>query len=140
MITEPLNRDFQLFGRLNIIGDSYYRFYKNFRINDSYLDFIGDYNNPELNIKAEYKNVSSVNNVQEIMYVVLDIKGTRYKPELTLSLRDENGGQQRGNDAQTKAISYLLFGSPYSCRKQCFEQPWYKFWVPAAHPHFFTKH
>jgi hypothetical protein len=106
------NRDFQLFGRLNIIGDSYYRFYKNFRIKDSYLDFIGDYNNPELNIKAEYKNISTVNNVQEIMYVVLDIKGTRYKPELTLSLRDENGGQQRGNDAQTKAISYLLFGSP----------------------------
>ncbi len=106
------NRDFQLFGRLNIIGDSYYRFYKNFRINNSYLDFIGDYNNPELNIKAEYKNISSVNNVQEIMYVVLDIKGTRYKPELTLSLRDENGGQQRGNDAQTKAISYLLFGAP----------------------------
>ena len=33
----------------------------------------------------------------------LTIKGTRYKPELTLSLRNENGEQQRVNDAQTKA-------------------------------------
>lgn len=107
------DRRFQLFGRLNIVGDSYYRFYKNFRINDSYLDFIGDYNNPLLNIKAEYKNISTntATNTQEIMFVVLDIKGTRYKPELTLSLRDDDGARQTGSDAQAKAISYLLFGS-----------------------------
>jgi hypothetical protein len=108
------DRRFQLFGRLNIVGDSYYRFYKNFRINNSYLDFNGDYNNPELNIKAEYKNIRTdpATNTQEIMFVVLDITGTRYLPKLTLSLRNENDTRQTGPQAQTDAISYLLFGSP----------------------------
>jgi hypothetical protein len=106
------DRRFQLFGRLNIVGDSYYRFYKNFSISNSYLDFNGDYNDPSLNINAEYKNVSTVNNQEEIMYVVLEIKGTRYKPSLTLSLRSEDDTKETGAEAQNKAISYLLFGAP----------------------------
>ncbi len=110
------DKHFQLFGRLNIVGDSYYRFYKNFKIDNSYLDFIGDYNNPILNIQAEYKNVRTVSNTQgntqEVMYVVLDIKGTRYKPALTLSLRAADGTKSEGTQAQSEAISYLLFGAP----------------------------
>ncbi|MCC6866597.1 MAG: translocation/assembly module TamB domain-containing protein [Ignavibacteria bacterium] len=107
------DRRFQLFGRMNIVGDSYYRFYKNFSINDSYLDFNGDYNNPELHIKAQYTNYRTLpDNSQEKMYVLLDITGTRYKPLLTLSLMDNSGVKQEGNDAQTKALSYLLFGAP----------------------------
>ena len=107
------DRRFQLFGRLNIVGDSYYRFYKNFSITNSYLDFNGDYNNPSLNIKAQYKNIrTTTDNTQEIMYVDLDIAGTRYKPELTLSLTNDVGTKETGPEAQTKAISYLLFGGP----------------------------
>lgn len=108
------DRRFQLFGRLNIVGDSYYRFYKNFSINDSYLDFNGDYNNPELNIKAEYKNIRTIpeSNTQEIMFVDLDISGTRYAPKLTLSLKSDDGVRVTGSKAQADAISYLLFGSP----------------------------
>ena len=106
------DKRFQLFGRLNIVGDSYYRFYKNFRIQDSYLDFIGDYNDPILKINAEYKNIRTVDNTQEIMYVVLEITGTRYKPELTLSLRSENGAISTGQQAQSDAMSYILFGAP----------------------------
>lgn len=106
------DRRFQLFGRLYIVGDSYYRFYKNFSIRDSYLDFNGDYNNPALTIKAEYKNIRTVDDKQEIMYVVLDITGTRYQPKLTLSLKDDNDNIQTGPDIETKAISYLLFGGP----------------------------
>ncbi|HMQ97755.1 MAG TPA: translocation/assembly module TamB domain-containing protein [Ignavibacteria bacterium] len=106
------DRRFQLFGRLNIVGDSYYRFYKNFSIGNSYLEFNGDYNNPALNIKAEYKNVRTVDNNQEITFVVLDISGTRYQPKLTLSLRNNDGVKKEGPEAQTEAISYLLFGGP----------------------------
>jgi len=107
------DKRFQLFGRLNIVGDSYYRFYKNFAINDSYLDFNGDYNDPLLNINAKYKNIRTTDdNSEEIMYVVLEIKGTRYKPSLTLFLEDESGSKQTGTKAQNDAISYLLFGGP----------------------------
>jgi hypothetical protein len=106
------DRRFQLFGRLNIVGDSYYRFYKNFKINDSYLEFNGDYNNPSLSIKARYKNIRTVDDKQEIMYVVLDIGGTRYKPLLTLSLENEDEVKQEGPDVQATAIAYLLFGGP----------------------------
>lgn len=106
------DRRFQLFGRLNIVGDSYYRFYKNFSIGNSYLEFNGDYNNPALNIKAEYKNIRTVDNNQEIMFVILDISGTRYQPKLTLSLRNNDGVKKEGPEAQTEAISYLLFGGP----------------------------
>jgi hypothetical protein len=107
------DKRFQLFGRLNIVGDSYYRFYKNFSIKDSYLEFFGDYNDPVLNIKAEYKNIRTLSgNEQEIMYVILDITGTRYYPKLTLSLRNADDQVEEGPEAQTKAISYLLFGGP----------------------------
>ncbi len=106
------DRRFQLFGRLNIVGDSYYRFYKNFKINDSYLDFNGDYNNPVLNIKARYMNIRTVEDKQEIMYVILDIGGTRYKPLLTLSLETEQGNKVDQPDVQATAIAYLLFGGP----------------------------
>jgi len=107
------DKRFQLFGRLNIVGDSYYRFYKNFAINDSYLDFNGDYNDPLLNINAKYKNIRTTDdNTEEIMYVVLEIKGTRYKPSLTLFLEDDSGSKQTGTKAQNDAISYLLFGGP----------------------------
>lgn len=112
------DKHFQLFGRLNIVGDSYYRFYKNFKIDNSYVDFIGDYNNPLLNIAAEYKNIRTITNTannttdQEITYVVLNIKGTRYKPELTLSLRNEDGTAEEGTQAQSDAIAILLFGAP----------------------------
>ncbi|MCI0449172.1 MAG: translocation/assembly module TamB [Chlorobi bacterium] len=106
------DKRFQLFGRMDIVGDSYYRFYKNFRINNSFLNFNGDYNDPDLKINAEYKNIRTTNTGPEIMYVILEIKGTRYKPELTLKLRDENGGIQDSPQAQSDAISYLLFGAP----------------------------
>lgn len=113
------DKRFQLFGRLNIVGDSYYRFYKNFKINDSYIDFVGDYNNPLLNIQAVYKNIRTITSTtgssdQEIMYVILKIGGTRYKPALTLSLRkdDLNGQTEEGPQAQSDALGYLIFGMP----------------------------
>lgn len=113
------DKRFQLFGRLNIVGDSYYRFYKNFKINNSYIDFIGDYNNPLLNIQAVYKNIRTItgpsgSSDQEIMYVILKIDGTRYKPALTLSLRKDepDGPLTEGPQAQSDALGYLIFGMP----------------------------
>lgn len=112
---KTINKDFQMFGRLNIIGDSYYRFYKNFRIEESHLDFTGDYNNPILEIRAKYTNYrTTATGETEKVYVILDIEGTRYQPKLTLSIEDEYGSVETGPQAQTDAISYLLFGVPQS--------------------------
>jgi hypothetical protein len=108
------DKHLQLFGDMYIVGDSYYRFYKNFRIQDSKLRFNGDYLDPEVDITAEYKNVSYQNNETEIMYVILEITGTRNKPLLTLKLRNEAGAVQTGPQAQQDALGYLLFGMPLS--------------------------
>lgn len=104
------DRRFQMFGDMNIVGDSYYRFYKNFRIRDSKMTFQGDYMDPKINLTAEYRNISYKENNTEITYVVLEITGTRNRPMLTLKLRDENGMVEQGENAQQEAISLLLFG------------------------------
>ena len=108
------DRRFQMFGDMNIVGDSYYRFYKNFKIIDSKLEFRGDYLDPKIEINAEYKNVRTVEEGTEIMYVLLEIRGTRNKPELTLKLIPENGNEITGSDVQSEALSYLIFGQPLS--------------------------
>jgi hypothetical protein len=97
---------------MDIVGDSYYRiYYKNFKIENSSLSFDGPYDNPQLNIKAKYKNIrTDANGEQEIRYVVLSISGTRYKPQLAFRLEDENGIAITGQDESSNAFSYLLFG------------------------------
>jgi len=105
------DKRFQLFGDMNIVGDSYYRFYKNFKIKDSRMSFRGDYMNPEINLTAEYKNTSyNKDNNTEITFVVLEIKGTRNKPVLTLRLKKEDDTYDTGENVQQEAISLLLFG------------------------------
>jgi translocation-and-assembly-module (TAM) inner membrane subunit TamB-like protein len=104
------DKRFEMFGDMNIVGDSYYRFYKNFKIRDSKLTFQGDIMDPKVELTAEYKNVGYNNNVPEITYVVLQISGTRNKPLLTLKLRDESGTEDKGQNVQQEAISLLLFG------------------------------
>jgi hypothetical protein len=106
-------KDFQFFGTMEIVGDSYYRiYYKNFKIEDSRLIFDGPYDNPLLQINAKYKNINTVNNEQEIVYVVLKITGTRYKPELKFTLEDQNNVAMTGPDETSNALSYLIFGVP----------------------------
>ncbi len=115
--TQP-NKEMFMFGSLDIVGDSYYRFYKNFKIVNSNLTFNGPMLNPELNIHAAYQNIRTVNDgtstTTEKMTVLLDIDGTRYLPKLTLKLQNENGAVQTGTQAQSDAISYLIFGVPIS--------------------------
>ena len=109
------DKRFQMFGDMNIVGDSYYRFYKNFKIRDSKLSFIGDYVNPQIDINAEYKNVRTLDDGStEIMYVTLEIRGSRNKPKLTLKLKNEDMQEVTGSETQSEALSYLIFGRPLS--------------------------
>ncbi|MFI5144016.1 MAG: translocation/assembly module TamB domain-containing protein [Ignavibacteria bacterium] len=109
------NGSLEINGNVDIVGDSYYRYYRNFKVKDSKLVFRGPADNPDLNISAVYeiKSVSqnsflSTNETQGIQ-IVLNITGSKKNPKLVLTLI-ENGEEKTGNDAQADAISYLLFG------------------------------
>ncbi len=111
---KTFDKRFQFFGNMNIVGDSYYRYYKNFAISNSSIVFEGDPINPRINIHAEYTNARTVDNNIETMYIILDITGTRKDPKLVFSLRDAQGVVTSGDNAQSDAFSYLLFGQPVS--------------------------
>lgn len=103
----------QAFGNVDVAGDSYYRFYRDFKLNDSQIKFDGDISDPELKIKGVY--ASQKNNEQygtvttNEVEVVITVKGSVKKPELTLLLF-QDGSEVSGSDAQGDAITYLLFG------------------------------
>lgn len=104
----------QLFGNLYITGDSYYKFYRNFKVQDSRIIFRGYPYNPTLDIHATYsaKQIASditTSTASDNSVIKLDIVGTKNKPQLTLRLF-VNDEEVTGPDAQSDAISYLLFG------------------------------
>lgn len=110
---KTVNGQMQAFGTVDVAGDSYYRFYRDFKLNESTIKFDGDIGNPELDIKGVYS--SQKNNEQygsvttSEVQVVITVKGTPKNPELTLELY-QDGSEVAGSDAQSDAITYLLFG------------------------------
>ena len=110
---KTVNGNLQAFGSVDVAGDSYYRFYRDFKLNESSIKFDGDISNPILDIKGVYS--STKNNEQygsvttSEVEVVITVKGSSKKPELTLNLY-QDGSEVSGSDAQSDAITYLLFG------------------------------
>lgn len=107
------NGQVNAYGTVDVAGDSYYRFYRDFKLNDSQIKFDGEISNPVLDIKGVY--ASQKNNEQygsvttSDVEVVVSIKGNVKEPELTISLY-QDGNEVAGSDAQSDAITYLLFG------------------------------
>lgn len=121
-ITNESKKDMNIYGDVNIVGDSYYRFYRNFKVGQSKISFNGPADDPYLDIHAVYESRSGgtstfgpqnapteVQTSGEGVQIFLDLKGTMIKPELTLRIFI-NGTEVSGSDAQSEAISYLLFG------------------------------
>jgi autotransporter translocation and assembly factor TamB len=100
-------------GEVDIVGNSYYRFYRNFKVKDSRIIFRGPIDKPELDIRAVYENTKSTEQFGSItsspIQVVLTVTGNPSTPEITLRLY-ENGTEMQGNDATSDAITFLLFG------------------------------
>jgi autotransporter translocation and assembly factor TamB len=100
-------------GEIDIVGNSYYRFYRDFKVKDSRIIFHGPINRPELDIRAVYENTKSTEQYGSItsspIQVVLTVTGNPNNPEITLKLY-ENGTEMFGNDATSDAITFLLFG------------------------------
>jgi hypothetical protein len=98
---------------VNVVGNSYYRFYRDFKVKESKIVFRGPLDKPELDIRAVYVNTKATEQFGTItsspIQVVLTVKGEPSNPEITLKLY-ENGTEMQGNDATSDAITFLLFG------------------------------
>ena len=117
-ITADLNlktqdKEFQATGDVNIINNSYYRFYKDFKLKDSKISFNGAISNPLLDIQAVHegvKNTQQFGTVSSVpVNVMLTLKGELDDPKIELKLI-EDGTVVSGSDAQADAITFLLFG------------------------------
>ena len=100
-------------GEANVVGNSYYRFYRDFKVKESKIVFRGPLDKPELDIRAVYVNTRTTEQFGKItnspIQVVLTVIGEPSNPEITLKLY-ENGTEMLGNDATSDAITFLLFG------------------------------
>ncbi len=100
-------------GDIDVLKDSYYRFYKVFKLDDSKISFNGPISEPSLDIRAVHEGTKVTqqygSNSNLPVKVALTLKGQIKKPDLAVKLY-ENGSEITGNDAESDAISYLLFG------------------------------
>jgi len=113
-VNNETNNQMQVFGDVDIVGDSYFRFYRNFKIDFSRISFTGNPSNPYINIHAVYnsntglKGVGDEEQVQGVQ-IVLEVTGTAAKPEFNMKMY-EGGQEVTGKEVQSDAISHLLFG------------------------------
>ena len=112
----------QLIGTINVSEGSNYKFYKEFKASGS-LTFVGDPQNPQLNIIAKYEGTHCKNtNVttgdcreSERVIVRLEITGNRLKPQVKIGLvtLDQSDREiPRQGDVENDAIAFLLTSSP----------------------------
>jgi hypothetical protein len=107
------SHELRMFGNVEIVGpQSYFRFYRNFKVEKSRLSFTGPPDNPEISFHAEYQNQTASASAPKVR-VVMDLTGTAKDPQFHLKLY-ENDNEVSGQDAQADAISYLVFGVPKS--------------------------
>lgn len=108
------NRNYST-GEISISDRSYYNFFKRFEATGK-LIFLGDPNNPELDIKATYSGLrkpltftpDSVVAEQKVI-IMLTISGTRLEPHLNIDITiDGEKYSVEGGDLQSDAISFLF--------------------------------
>ncbi len=108
------NRNYSI-GEISVSERSYYNFFKRFEAAGK-LKFLGDPNNPELDIKATYSGLrkpptltpDSVVAEQKVT-ITLTISGTRLEPHLTMNITiDDKEYYEVGGDLQSDAISFLF--------------------------------
>lgn len=108
-------------GEITVSPNSYYNFFKRFDASGK-LKFVGQWDNPELEIEATYEGYRSDpahDSLQQKVIVQLNITGTRYEPKLAMSMRVQLqpgedpvdwSTQAKGGDVQSDAISFILTG------------------------------
>ncbi|CAN5579885.1 hypothetical protein BH10BAC5_BH10BAC5_20340 [soil metagenome] len=107
------NNEYIAHGKIDVVGNSYYRLYRNFKISNSYVTFDGPIGDPSINVQAIYTGTHNAEqygaSTSSEVQVKATITGKVSQPEVELHLI-ENGAEVPGPDAQADAITYLLFG------------------------------
>jgi translocation-and-assembly-module (TAM) inner membrane subunit TamB-like protein len=110
-----------LTGEITVSPNSYYNFFKRFDASGK-LKFVGQWDNPELEIEATYvgyRTDPAHDSLQQKVIVQLNITGTRNEPKLAMSMKVQlSPGEEpvdwtteaRGGDVQSDAISFILTG------------------------------
>ncbi|OLD79452.1 MAG: hypothetical protein AUI33_02690 [Ignavibacteria bacterium 13_1_40CM_2_61_4] len=108
-------------GEIAVLPHSYYNFFRRFDASGK-LKFVGQWDNPELEIEATYESYRTDpahDSLQQKVIVQLNIGGSRYEPKLDMSMKvqlqpDQEpvdwASQARGGDVQSDAISFILTG------------------------------
>jgi hypothetical protein len=101
------------------ISRAYYNFIKRFEA-EGKIRYTGDFLNPELDIRARYKNSrmiqDSLGTTDERVIVTFTITGTREKPRIdySMTINDVDYLTYRGpksNDVQSDALQFILYGT-----------------------------
>lgn len=110
------NRNYST-GEISISDRSYYNFFKRFEASGK-LKFLGDPNNPELDIKATYSGFRKPPTLtpdtvvaEQKVIITLTISGTRLEPQLSMNITIDNEEYSKFNpegDLQSDAISFLF--------------------------------
>ena len=104
-------------GEIAVSDRSYYNFFKRFSANGT-MKFVGQPDNPELNIIAKYEGtrrppqiqgqVQETKDTTQTVVVTLNITGTRYEPKLDMAMTVN--GEAKTGDVQSDAIPFILTG------------------------------
>jgi len=110
---KTVDGEYQAFGTVDVVGNSYYRFYRDFEVSESQIIFDGPISNPVLNLRAVYEDQKTteeagVTTTTDVA-VEVTITGEVKNPEIKLKLY-QDGSEVSGSDAQGDAITYLIFG------------------------------
>ncbi len=107
------NGKLKAYGTVDVLGDSYFRFYRDFKLKESQVKFDGDITDPVLNIRGVYASQKTTEQYGSVstneVEVVATITGNVNKLDMQLKLY-QDGSEISGSDAQADAVTYLLFG------------------------------
>jgi hypothetical protein len=101
-------------GEVELVGDSYYLFLgKRFRASGN-LQFTGDLQNPDLDLKAVYSETHvDADDVSRKVFVILYIRGSKNNPDIKFDLRydsEDGPAVARGGNIESDALSFVVLG------------------------------
>lgn len=107
------NEELKAIGKVDVVGNSYFRFYKDFKLKSSEIIFDGKLEDPLLNIQAIHTGTKVSeqygNSASSEVQVKLTVTGRAGDPKVKLALI-ENGTELSGDNVQADVVSYLIYG------------------------------